>query len=296
MKFACILEDHTLGPAHPYGPLCHRWLPNGSADGISLSVEDPQATITVWFDRYGYADKGLIQFDYKKKEVPEELVRKQGLLDAGPLKGILKLDGVPQDQLEAMRVNRIGDEKYVQLGKRVAKKIIVPSVRHFITILRVAFGQYWIQMPEEWDSRKYSLGQYCSLYQMEASEDDGKTWVKFRPTANEVFLTSEVKENFPDYLTKEGWAQLAALCSTNWQPSLGASLLLQAHKLYDQGNSKYAVIEAASALEVIIGEVVKRNLRGSARLIEAVQDFYQLSLKAQLGILTTAIPQLSTAE
>ena len=45
---------------------------------------------------------------------------------------------------------------------------------------------------------------------------------------------------------------------------LGGQLLSHAHRLLDEGNLKYAVIEGVSALEISLNEFVKNRLSGKA--------------------------------
>jgi len=62
LQFVVDLKDHDHEfPFGPHGAVFHRWVPDGPADGIKLDVGDPQATLTLWFERRGYVDKGSIK-------------------------------------------------------------------------------------------------------------------------------------------------------------------------------------------------------------------------------------------
>jgi len=83
-----------------------------------------------------------------------------------------------------------GDEDYVRLGKRLVNLMYEPLDR-LVKVLKVNYGQYWLDDVVKWDRRSGSLGHHCSTWQMSWSVD-GANWTPFRPTTQEVFLTSTV--------------------------------------------------------------------------------------------------------
>lgn len=291
LKFKINLEDYSVSihPRH-HGPLFHRWLPDGEKDAIVLDTGDPNAELKVWFERLGFKHKDFIEFDYTRREVEPETIPKQAILDAGPLVGLLEIHAVSEEESVSLRENKVGDARYVALGKKIVSLIHVPVAR-FLDVLRTNYGQYWIRGLEKWDSRKESLARYCSLpLNLEWSLDEGKTWARFmpdEPTAR-LTVTMSTARSFREYLTKDDWQELAKVSREGHEPSLAALLLARAHQFLDQGNLKHALIEGVSALEVALEELVHQKLDGDNSLAKSMQAFWQLPLPARL------IPVVST--
>jgi len=293
LKFKINLEEYDVSTySQHYGPLFHRWLPDGEKDAIVLDTGDPNAELKVWFERLGFKDKDFIEFDYTRREVDPETIPKQAILEAGPLMGLLKIQALSEEESTPLRENKVGDARYVALGKKVVRLIHVPVAR-FLDVLRTNYGQYWIRGLEKWDSRKESLGRYCSSslkLNLEWSLDEGETWARFmpdEPTAR-LTVTMRMDRSFREYLTKDDWQQLAKVSREAYEPSLAAFLLAQAHQFLDQGNLKHALIEGVSALEVALEEFVRQKLDGDNSLAKSIQAFWQLPLPARL------IPVVST--
>ena len=162
LKFGIILEDYSSSRlTELHGPLFHRWLPDGKKDAITLKT-GPNLKLKVWFDRRGFVHKsGLIVFNYDRRELDPNIIPKQAILDAGPLMGLLEIKNLSDQELSAVHENKIGDQRYIDFGKKVVKKLLFPSVHRFLNTLNINYGQYWIRGLEEWDSTKESLGNYC---------------------------------------------------------------------------------------------------------------------------------------
>ena len=177
------LEDHGIAQyLRPNGPYFHRWLPDGQKDAIQLNTGDSNAKLSVWFEQRGFVKGGWIKYDHKRKEVDEEILKQQAVLDAGALIGYLDIQSLTDDEYKAVTENLIDDSEYISFGKRVIN-IIHPPISQLIRILRVFYGQYWLREFEKWDSRKTSLGSYCySTLQLSWSINDGASWQKFKPT------------------------------------------------------------------------------------------------------------------
>jgi len=151
------LSDHN-------GMLCSQWLPDGIKDAQVIQIEEPFAEVKLWFERFGYAeDNGFIKFDYDRREIDPATISRQGVVDAGPLFGLVTIPGLTEDELEPVIKHLTGDDKYIRLGKRVVTQIIYPPVKKILKIISVNYGQYWINTPEEWESRERSLGSYCKF-------------------------------------------------------------------------------------------------------------------------------------
>jgi hypothetical protein len=143
LKFAIHLENYNIDFG-PKGPLTHRWMPNGQSDAIDLDVGNSDYILKVWFERRGYVRDGMIEFDYKRKEVEPAIIPKQVVLEAGPMTGSFTIKDVSDVELEAVKGNKEGDPNYISLGKRIVS-IIQPPVSNLLRILRIQYGQYWLR-------------------------------------------------------------------------------------------------------------------------------------------------------
>jgi hypothetical protein len=168
IKFSAHLEEVPVNtPFDPRGPLFTRWLPNGRADAIVLNL-DSDTKLELWFERRGYVEPhGFIAFDYKRREVDEGVMRRQLLLDAGPLSGMLDLRNINDAQLTAVTDNKQDDPAYIALGRKVIMLISQP-IRSMLSILRANYGQYWIRPLEPWDYQEGSIGAYCARLERSA--------------------------------------------------------------------------------------------------------------------------------
>jgi hypothetical protein len=72
-------------------------------------VDEPDAELHVWFEQNGYIEDGRVRFDYERKELDTETISQHPVLDAGPIIGLLKLPNVPDETLEVLQQNRVGD-------------------------------------------------------------------------------------------------------------------------------------------------------------------------------------------
>jgi len=289
------LPVHWIGS----GPLFHRWLPDGEKDAIPLDTGEPDVELRVWFERLGFVDDGRrIVFDPERREVDPDIMRTQAVLGAGPLAGSLEIRGLAEDEVAAVRADRVGHADYVSLAKRIVKTLLVPHVNRLLRILRVNYGQYWIAELEEWDSRYHSLSQYCeSFLGLTWSLDEGETWAAFRPGGR--MRTDGPKpgaklypDSYRDYLTEADWRQLGSLIRDGYEPTTGALVLAQAHQFLDRGDVRQAIIEGVCALEVAVHEFVRENLHGHRGLAESMQAFWNLPLVSQVVVVTTILGEI----
>lgn len=289
LRFRINLEERngSTYSAHK-GPLFHRWLPDGEKDAIILNTGYPKAELKVWFERFGCIRKGdsFITHDYERREVDPDTMVKQGVLEGGPLFGLLKIQALSEEELTALRENKVGDAHYVDLGEKVVKLIHTPLAR-FLNILRTNYGQYWIRALEGWNPRTESLGSYCSLkskLNLEWSLDEEETWTTFKPNEPIIHLTATMimDRSFREYITKEDWQEIAKVNKERYEPSLAASLLARAHKFMNQGNLKHSFVEGVSALEVALEEFVRQKLDNDDSLAESIQAFWGLPRRTQM--------------
>lgn len=280
--FAKTLEKYSVHSFHK-GPLFHRWLPNGEANAIVINDKENKAIVEIWFERYGFVNDRFIQFSYERKEVDPAIMARQAVLDAGPIHGRITLE-VSKDELEAVQKNRKGDSAYEAVGKRLVKKIIPSKVIRFLRILKITYGQHWIDVPDYWNSQFESLGGYCQSWQMEWSID-GKNWSKFLPNQPLSIINLEIGgSSWTELIHQDDWTKLAELMQSDYDPPLAGVLVSYAHELYDQGKWRQAFIEGVSALEIAIKEFYRREDCGDKEIQDALKAFWNLPLKTQLAI------------
>jgi len=291
VRIGLHLENHELDNFHHYhGPLFHRWLPDGPKDAIPLKTDDENAELTVWFERRGFVRDGWIRFDYERREVDPEILKRQAILDGGPLLGLLRLKNIRDDDLEAVVNDKVGDERYIQLGKKIAK-LVYPPLSRLICILRTNYGQHWIRELNKWDSREVSLGTYCrGTLGLWWSIDDGNTWKKFVPTEQWISTTGiwVSDETYKEFLVEDDYRRLADVLQEDYEPSLAATTLALSYRIVDQGNLRHAIVEGVTALEVALHEFLRRKIQ-SHNLFDKTTSFRTLPRPGQVvAILATA--------
>lgn len=300
-RFAIDLCEYSIPPfLRRRGPLFHRWLPDGEKDAIVLDIRRLKAKLKLWFERRGFVKDGQIRYDIKRREVDSDIMIKQGVLEAGPLMGLLSGYVLSEKELAALQKDKRGDPEYEALGKKVIN-LVYREVSRFTCIIRRNYGQYWVRELEKWDSRKDTLGRYCSvILNSEWSLDDGKTrhpFVPNDPVGNMYITVYSIKKRFEKYISEKDWQRLADYYRKKYTPPPSANILLRAHELLDQGNLRHAFIEGTSALEVALSEFMHERLRGSEIIEKSLNSFYQLNLASQLtGIAITLGLELQEIE
>lgn len=275
------------------GAIFHRWLPDGQKDSIYLDVIDPNIKFRVWFERCGYTDDVFIRFDEKQREIDPQIISMQGCLYSGPLFGLLEIENLPIETLQAIKESRLGDENYKNFAKKIAKDVIYKPISEFIETIRIKFGQFWIREFTKWDSRSYSLGYYCSsVLGMRWSLDDGKSWKILDPDEPEVFKIKFYAKSGPDYLqfmTKDDWESISEF---EFMKKSSNIFLIRSHQLSEEENLRLAFIEGVAALELSIHDFI-RNRVSKELLITSAEAFYNLPLHTQLTVLCTSFGALS---
>ena len=297
LRFAIVLEDRNEGLlSRRYGPLFHRWLPDGAQDAIELKTGDPGVCLRVWFERRGYMDGAFAKFDHDRQEIDPEAIPELGVLDAGPMRGLLQIDNPTPDELRVLRDVKTGNDAYRALGKRIVKKLIHTPVSRFLDILRVTYGQHWLSTLEPWDSRSETLGDYCmySLH-LKWSLDGGEKWQDFIPEepSKVVHLSVHLQSSFSEYLSEADWQELGRILQTDYEPSPAAEALSSAHSMLDTGHTKQALIEGVTALEIGMKEFLRHALRARNDLLNKTQALYQIPLPAQVISLAGPLDSVS---
>lgn len=273
LKFAIILENEEL--SMHYGPLFHRWLPDGLKDAIFLNTGDNNATLKIWFERRGFVQGGFIVFNYKKHEVDAKIIPSQGVLEGGPLFGLLEVRGLSDKELEAIREDK-KDDHYIAFGKKIINKIIYPCVSRFLNILRINYGQFWIKNLNKWDARNESLGSYCSLLELSCSSDGGKNWHKFRPNEPSTMRKAKISshEEFKQFITDDDWQKIKLLVQSDLETTLAIESLVRSRKFLSRGNIRNSLIEGVTALEIAIEEFIRNQIKSAGY----PNDFFDINI------------------
>ncbi len=261
LQFLVHLKNYNI-EFSPEGPLTHRWLPDGEKDAISLDTGDSDFVLKVWFKKRGYVSGSMIEYASDREEVDPSIIPKQGILEAGVMTGFLEVKSIATDKLNAVTSNLTGDANYVSLGKEIVKKI-QPLIASFLRILRIRYGQYWLNDFLPFDSRSGSIGGYCSSLRMKWSLDGKTDWKDFIPDQPALHMTSTFTRDYAsyrNYITEEDWNQIRKEASKEYSPSLSMSILIKSCEYLDQGDLKRAILEGVTALELATGEYLRDKL------------------------------------
>lgn len=297
LKFAVVLEDFGMEPysvadgKRHHGPLFHRWLPDGEKNAITLPTGDPQTTLQVWFDRTGYVEAGRIKFDYERAEIDPELIPLQDILDAGPLRGMIKIEEPGDEILFALQQNVADGPPYSNFGRKIYR-MVHPQLNRFLGILRANFGQYWINELSEWNPSEQSLGTYFStIIQIKWGVDDAGEWRDFVPESTPAVSAPEEASSpeYGNYLAAADWDELQQAVGRDHVPSLAATTLVRTHRLIEEHALKQALVEGVTALEIAINEYVQARLQSNRFLADRLPFFWNLSLTDRLVALATTL-------
>ncbi len=261
----------------PHGPRFAGWLPDGKSDAIVLPTADSSAILKIWLQRHLKQDEdtGFIEYidiRYRKKadsgSTPtDNAISRQGHLDGGPIYGQLTISDVDDStsaQLFDGSLEPIPERPaVVALGKRVVR-LITEGLRNLVRVLKFNYGQYWLEMPQKWDSRDTSLGQHCSSLSLKWTiATDDTEWADFRPTelnVQNIAIIYNDDVHYAQYMTKDDWKDVSSHIPTDDETSIVLELASYCHELLDRGNLRHALIEGATALEVAIGAYVNATL------------------------------------
>jgi len=287
LRFAIRFENYDI-TFSPNGPLFHRCMPNGKNDEIVLDTGDPDFSLKIWFERRGFVRDGMIEYAISRKEVDPQIIPTQGILDAGPMSCLLEVRGLSEVQISIIKDNKIGDPEFVKIGKTIVRKIPDP-INNLINVIRIRYGQYWLNPIEHFDSKRSSLGSYCQSLQMEYSLDNGNSWNDFVPDRPVMRGISFLAGSFPYYLSEKDWLQIKKTANEKYDPSIAEITLNQACHYLDQGHLKHAIIEGITALELSIEEFFQKKLQNNNSLIAKLGEFKQLHLPTKMTMLATSL-------
>ena len=159
------------GPPKIVGPLFHRFVPDGPNDAVFLTSDGDPHEIRIWFQRSAKLEHGFLTWERHGSQFDEAVMRRQAKLEGGPLCGEMLIDASDGEMVSLLRDPKAlnepfgqdagDDPTYVSLGKRVIAEL-QPHLTAFISMLRNQYGQYWLEELPAWDSRRNTLGSYCS--------------------------------------------------------------------------------------------------------------------------------------
>lgn len=265
LRFVLTLERWSIPHmVRPNGALFNRFLPNGPEDAIRLTEDSDPWDIQVWFRRQTKLRHGFLHYDVEGSEFDEGIMRRQGKLEAGPLRGEIIVPDVTEPEFAALLINPKrpketfgqdsgNDPVYIGLAKRIIEKL-QPRISTFISTLRHQYGQYWLKELGPWDADTCTLGSYCNSYLhlcwwSEARSD----WFWFLPTDSGATMIMQPLpgRGYEEYLTERDWRHLQ---ETRCLGDVSAVVQLIGHaaESLDNEDSRQAFVEASTALELAI--------------------------------------------
>lgn len=284
------LSDRSESNGIHYGPVFHRWLPDGKKDAIILDTKYPNTKLKLWFRRFGYAERGMIEFDVKRNEVDPTIMVNQGSLEGGPLFAKIESFEITDDEIKILRDNKIGSNEYQDLGNRITK-IIDPVLFNFFYLLRIHFGQYWLPRYEKYDSTKKSIGEHLRFLFINWSDDGEKTWNEFTPDNIHAPITAEMTspESMLKLITKKDWTNLQEFLKEEYEESSAAITLARTHQYIEQKDIRHAFFEGITALELSIAEFMRNRIKNKKILIDNINGFWNLPLRAKIISIASAL-------
>jgi hypothetical protein len=216
-------------------------------------------------------------------------MRRQGKLNAGSLYGEAAFVNVTETELDVIKNNSVGSDDYISVGKRVID-FLYPPVSNFIDILRTQYGQYWLPEVPPWDSRKATLGTYCSSeFSLRWKINDNDEWQRFLPTEQGGFLTIGPLpgRGFKEYLTEEDWQQMKSKTDLYENPLLATIILGKASEFLDTGHLRQAFVEATTAIELAVHHYMKTRADALGLKSEVFNKFFDMPLVKQVAVICT---------
>ena len=276
-----LVSEEFRGAGNPQGPYFHRWLPDGKSDAISLPAVPGGACVHVWFERRARLEGDWLRFDWKGTGFSAELMERQTPLDAGFLcaettvagadpRAIGALDRhpdsfVPEDDPEAAAV--------LTLAKRIHKQLYAPTCA-FVDRLRVQFGQYWLQRLESYDPRRCSLGQWFAAANAYWEKKGEHTRRRFLPQQPRISFAARIHRfEPPDCITRDDWEYLRGTSASSPAIPLGCEILVDAHRYLQSGDIARALVEGATAIELIIEHLLAQAYSDGTKANKKAKGF-----------------------
>lgn len=264
------------------GPLFSKFLPNNNQDNIELKFEEGFAKF--WFERRGFHDEsGLIKYDFNKKEIKDHSISRQGIIQGGPLFGELTISS--NYPTNFLRQDLSNNDDIMQATKPIVK-IIARETQKILDILRYNFGHYWIIENINWDSRNCNLGYHCkNILHLKWLDEENAIWLDLVPESPQatIRLTSKIRSDFSDYLTKKNWIKLKGLITQGHSPSFAQKQLVKAFITLDSGDLLKAFIDAVTVLEIALDQYYKSINDKSEKIGKLFNRIKDIGNKEQLS-------------
>jgi len=253
-----------------HGPLFQGWTPNGEADAIKLPTSGLSNTVNAWFERRFKPATQPLEYSFNHAcQVSDAEVAQTSAIDAGYLFASCEIAEIPQaimdHLLEKKTTFNVGDSTSdnIQLFAKSLYKTFFPPIRRFSERLILECGQWWLESPREWDSRKETLGNYFQDH-----------WVSCRlPNGSRHFFVPTAPTTTPDisirfvggYMTKSDWMRLAASATAEQTFSPALRILVDAERCLIEDQQLHALVQAITALEIAISEYTLSCYRANSK-------------------------------
>ena len=272
----------------PHGPLFTHWLPNGLSDAVEVRCAHKGNQLRLWFERRGYVERDFIRYDPRRREVDKISMQRQAKLEAGDLHGEGQFVALTSPEMKAIEDNAIGHEDYIAAGKRVVEFLYTP-VSNLIAVLKYQYGQYWLPSLDAWDSRRQTLGGYCSsTFFLRWRSSEEQEWQPFLPTQQgSTFIVGPPPgRGYGEYLSREDWEKIKKT-DLNAALHLASIILGRANELFDTGQLRQAFVEAGSAAELAVNKYVLARGQALGIRDSSLDQFFELPLAKQIAVTVT---------
>jgi hypothetical protein len=226
-------------------------------------------------------DNGFVKFAYDCRDFDATVIPTQGRLDAGPLLGDLDVD-LSVDDITALAANGAGEA----VAKRILHLIQTPVTR-FVRTLRTHFGQYWLSDWPSFDSRSHTIQVALTAISLRWQPDGEGNWQTVEVGERRLMLAGSTpgKGHYAKFLTRDDWEELKCLAK-DYDPTQATVQIGVTHEALDRGDLKLALIDAATACELVIYECLQ--LKPALPAFAGLEAFLNLPLKTQLSTLVVA--------
>ena len=311
-----INSDFRPHKSQESGVKFHRHLPHGEENAIKIATSNSNASLYIFFpplDYYkwpddpksdrdtilGGAEIGFLDEFIKYKENPE-LISEIGITESGVLLGRLELENLTEAESNCIIEGKTGDRTFITLCKKIAN-LIQSSIKSFLRIIQSYYGQYWVEIPEVWDSRKMSLSMYFQYpFKLFEWNLDGIKGNELLPDEKVVKLgltgsfRSEISK---EYITKSDWAEIEKISKSDFPDSLFIEIFVNMMRMLDLGYKKYAVIEFVSLFEISIDSYMEnKSSIFNKKTRENMKKFDTLNNNQKISIISAISGQISSSE
>jgi len=228
------------------GAKFHRWLPIGGHEGIQLSRDGLE--LLLWFD----VESAMWASDLSEEDIPHRtnitahrihasITTTTDDIELLSYMSSRDFSRQPNEEEEALA------ERYETHGRKVFS-LLRDGVNRFLTFVRVAKGQFWLDPLE---IGLDNISSHADEFEARAQVGNG-SWFRWQPSQT-VRVSAEVTigQN-PRFLVPSDWPEAQAFVSAKSEPDLTRQLLASAEAFADRGSNRVALTEAVSALEVAL--------------------------------------------